>query len=112
MAYRDSDLPPQGASFSLSGPATRPDPLTTPVRGDLAHIRLLGQVFVPHYIIPLPHRALAQTPILKAPGGEAHATLAQDEEFHVLDIAGGHAWGEVPGGPVGYVALDTLEKLA
>lgn len=96
----------------MTGPAARPDPLTTPVRGDLAHIRLVGQVFVPHYIVPQPHRARAQAPILKAPGGEAHATLAEGEEFHVLDMAGGYAWGEAPGGPVGHVALDWLEKLA
>jgi hypothetical protein len=112
LAHDTSDLPPQGASFTLSGPAKRPDPLTTPVRGDLAHIRLVGQVFVAHYIVPQPHRALADAPILKAPHGEAHATLAAGEEFHVLDSAGTHAWGEVPGGAVGYIALDLLEKLA
>lgn len=60
----------------------------------------------------MPHRARGDITILKTPGGDALATLGEGAQFDVLDLAGGHAWGEVPGGVVGYVAADQLEKLA
>ena len=99
------------ASYALAGAAARPDPRVVPVRGDLAHIRLAGQVFVPHYILPMPHRAKAPCAVLAAPGGEALAELTAGAEFHVLDMAGGYAWGEIPEGAVGYVALEALETV-
>ena len=83
---------------------------------------MAGQVFVPHYIVPVAYRAKAETPVLKSVGGEASASLAAGAVFDVLDIAGGHAWGEILGGEilggeisdgaVGYVALDALEQVA
>ncbi|WP_343609898.1 SH3 domain-containing protein [Novosphingobium sp.] len=103
-----------GASFALSGPVDKLDATRLPVRGDLAHIRLAGKVFVPHYVAPVQHRAGSQgATLMKAPGGETLATLEPDAGFDVLDIAGGHAWGEVTGGGVvGYIALTQLENLA
>ncbi|WP_227711222.1 SH3 domain-containing protein [Novosphingobium ovatum] len=86
--------------------------MTVPVRGDLAHIRMAGRVFVPHYIIPMPHTARADTPVLAKIGGEVIATLPAGAVFDVLDVASGHAWGEVPGGAIGYVAADALENAA
>ncbi|NOW47205.1 hypothetical protein FHW96_003383 [Novosphingobium sp. SG751A] len=108
----ENQVPALGASFALSGPAAKPDPAHVPVRGDVAHIRLAGQVFVPHYVVPMPHRAMGETKVLRAPGGEAIASLNAGAQFDVLDLAGGHAWGEIPGGMVGYIAADQLEKLA
>lgn len=108
----DNQVPVMGASFSLSGPIAKPDSARIPVRGDVAHIRLAGQVFVPHYVVPMPHRTLGDVAILAAPGGEAIATLQAGAQFDVLDLAGGHAWGEIPGVVVGYIAADQLEKLA
>lgn len=78
----------------------------------MAHIRLAGKVFVPHYVVPMPHRTRGDVAILAGPTGEAIATLNAGAQFDVLDLAGNHAWGEVPGGVVGYVAADQLEKLA
>ncbi len=101
-----------GQDFALSGPSVKLDPALVPVRGDLAHIRLAGQVFVPHYIVPVAYRAKQDAPVLKSAGGEASATLAAGAVFDVLDIAGGFAWGEIKGGAVGYVALDALEQVA
>jgi len=101
-----------GQFFALSGPSVKLDPARVPVRGDLAHIRMAGLVFVPHYIVPVAYRATADVAVLKAAGGEAVATLAAGAEFHVLDIAGGYAWGELAEGVVGYVALDQLEQVA
>ncbi len=108
----ENQVPALGASFALSGPVAKPDPARVPVRGDVAHIRLAGTVFVPHYVVPMPHRARADVAVLAAPGGEARGALGEGAQFDVLDLAGSHAWGEMPGGVVGYVAADQLEKLA
>ncbi len=100
-----------GASFALSGPVEKLDATRLPVRGDLAHIRLAGTVFVPHYVAPITYRSGAQgATLLKTPGGETLATLEPGAGFDVLDIAGTHAWGEVTGGGiVGYITLTQLE---
>jgi hypothetical protein len=96
-----------GASFALSGPVDKLDATCMPVRGDLAHIRLAGKVFVPHYVAAGLSRRIGRH--ADEGGGDVLATLAPDAGFDVLDIAGGHAWGETGGGVVGYVALDHLE---
>jgi len=104
-----------GQELAMTGPSTRPDGRTIPVRGDLAHIRLAGVHFVPHYAVPMPHRAAAERASVRVAANndaEAIAALKFRAQFDVLDIAGGWAWGEVPGGsgPVGYVSLDQLER--
>ena len=82
------------------------------MRGDLAHIRLAGRVFVPHYAVPMPHRVNDGGATLRNAGraaGDAMAELAAGTEFNVLDIAGGWAWGQVgDDGLVGYLPLDVL----
>ena len=103
-------------SFALTCRSAKLDPLTLPVRGDLAHVRLAGKVFVPHYAVPMPHLAAAGGATLrKAPQAEADvlAQLAAGSSFDVLDMAGSYAWGELlgtDGGPssVGYIALAEL----
>ncbi|MBW8783128.1 MAG: SH3 domain-containing protein [Novosphingobium sp.] len=94
------------------------DPRHTPVRGDLAHIRLAGRYFVPHYAAPMERRIGAGGAALLVAGrdgAEALATLAPGSRFAVLDLAGGWAWGQVTGsaagddGFVGYVAVDRLD---
>jgi hypothetical protein len=83
-----------------------------PVRGDLAHIRMAGKVFVPHYIVPMPRRVVAGGgALLKAAKGEKIATLAGGAAFDVLDISSDFAWGECgDGGAIGYIALNELES--
>jgi hypothetical protein len=102
-----------GASFALRGPSVRLDPEHLPVRGDLAHIRLAGQVFVPHYVVPMPHVVNGSgTPLLRAgrADGEVMTHLPKGTTFNVLDIAGNWAWGQVgEDGVVGYVAADALK---
>ena len=105
-----------GTSFTLSGPSEKPDPARLPVRGDLAHIRLAGKVFVPHYVVPLPHRVNGTgTPLLGAARTDAEVltTLPAGTAFQVLDLAGAWAWGQVgdaaaEDGAVGYVAAAAL----
>ncbi|MCB2048731.1 MAG: SH3 domain-containing protein [Novosphingobium sp.] len=106
-----------GGELAMAGPSTRPDGRTIPVRGDLAHIRLAGVHFVPHYAVPMPHVAGPQGAQVRLAGSadaEVLGTLKAGEAFDVLDIAGDWAWGEVPGGkgPVGYVALADLKANA
>ncbi|NMN06235.1 MULTISPECIES: SH3 domain-containing protein [unclassified Novosphingobium] len=103
---------PEG-ELALSGPSAKVDPLRLPVRGDLAHIRLAGRVFVPHYAVPMPHRLKAAAPLRSAGRADADvlADLPAGEFFAVIDMAGGWAWGQASdeGGRVGYVALAALE---
>lgn len=106
---------PQGA-LALTGPSVTAEPGHLPVRGDLAHIRLAGRYFVPHYAVPMPHRVrtvgaeLRQT--IKA-DAEVLGELAAGTRFDVLDIAGNWAWGQQgEDGLVGYVSLDALEAQA
>lgn len=99
--------------FALSGPVAKPDALRLPLRGDLAHIKLAGQYFVPHYAVPFAHRVGASGAALRSHGRE-DAEILRDipagEIFEVLDMAGNWAWGScAPDGPVGYVPLHLLE---
>lgn len=102
--------------LALSGPSLRVEPSRLPVRGDLAHIRLAGRVFVPHYAVPMPMQVTQATTLRKAGrvDGEAIAELPVGEFFAVLDLAGAWAWGQASdeGGLVGYVAIDALEQVA
>ena len=102
------------SELTLSGPSQKLDTAHWPVRGDLAHIRLAGLVFVPHYSVPMERNVV--------PGG-AKLFAASDEEaevrevlsggtlFNVLDMSGGWAWGQVgEDGFVGYLTLVALEE--
>jgi hypothetical protein len=104
--------------LALSGPAPRVDPARLPLRGDLAHIKLAGRWFVPHYVVPVMLRATAGGAALRALADARAApiaALAAEEGFHALEIANGWAWGQVDDGPggdglVGYVAMSELAR--
>ncbi len=100
-------------SFVLSGPGATAESGHLPVRGDLAHIRLAGRYFVPHYAVPMPRAAGAGGARLRSAGktdAEVVCSLEEGETFDVLDISGGWAWGQIgEDGLVGYIALDELE---
>lgn len=102
--------------FALSGPTEKVDPSRLPLRGDLAHVRLAGKYFVPHYSVPMPHEVAAAGADLMAsikPDADVLARLTAASRFNVLDIAGPWAWGECArSGLVGYVALDRLSRIA
>ncbi len=102
-------------TYSLAGPAPRPDPLTTPLRGDVAHIGLAGRYFVPHYAVPQPRSVMpGGAPLLVAPeaGAEEICVLMEGDSFELLDITGQWAWGCLSlEGPVGYVHIDLLEPV-
>ncbi len=96
----------------LSCPSEKLDAAHWPVRGDLAHIRLAGRCFVPHYAVPMAHAVIAGGAALRMAGSadaEVMDQLAGATQFNVLDMAGGWAWGQVgEAGLVGYVLLDLL----
>lgn len=101
-----------GRSFVLAGPSAKLDPAHLPVRGDLAHIRMAGKVFVPHYVVPMPYLVNgAGARVLKSgkADGEVLADLPTGTLFNVLDLSGTWAWGQVgEDGVVGYVAADSI----
>ncbi len=88
--------PPQRQIYRLSGHSIDGDKRTTPIRGDLADIKLAGKLFAPHYAVPMVRTGIAPVTEIHA---EPHATsmpvsaLMHGEEFAVLDIAGDWAWG-------------------
>ena len=114
-----SDTPSRHKSaqgpFALAGPVVRPDGRKIPLRGDLAHIGLAGQYFVPHYAVPQPRTVLPGGAPLRAStdeDSEELCTLTEGDSFEVLDVAGSWAWGCLSlEGPVGYIHLDRLEPL-
>lgn len=101
--------------YVLSGPVPRVDSRTVPLRGDLAHIGLVGRYFVPHYAVPQPRSVMpGGAPLLAAPdaGAEELCVLLEGDSFEVLDVAGKWAWGCLSlEGPVGYVRANLLEAL-
>lgn len=106
--------PNEYASFALAGPSRQKRDAYLPVRGDLAHIRLAGSVFVPHYAVPMAYRLTAQAQLLGAARTDAVVLteVNADASFDVLDIAGDWAWGVVDGdGMVGYLPLASLEAI-
>ncbi|MFC0588423.1 SH3 domain-containing protein [Novosphingobium aquiterrae] len=96
----------------LSGPSEKLDAPHWPVRGDLAHIRLAGRVFVPHYAVPMERQIVpagAKLFALNSKESEVRATLGGNSLFNVLDVTGGWAWGQVgEDGFVGYVPVEAL----
>jgi hypothetical protein len=98
--------------LALTGPSETLDAPHWPVRGDLAHVRLAGQCFVPHYAAPMPRQVTGAAALKVAPRADAETRedLAGGARFNVLDIAGGWAWGQIgDDGCVGYLPLDALE---
>lgn len=100
--------------LALTGPSVDAQAGHLPVRGDLAHIKLAGRFFVPHYAVPMPHEVAASGAILRSAGNaeaDEVTRLQAGSTFDVLDIAGGWAWGQAgEDGFVGYVAMDELER--
>lgn len=92
----DSQLQSGRPVFTLEGHSFVGDKRTTPIRGDLADIKLAGKLFAPHYAVPMVRTGIAPVTDIHA---QAHATsmpvsaLMHGEEFAVLDVAGEWAWG-------------------
>lgn len=100
--------------LALTGPAEKLDAAHWPVRGDLAHIRLAGRCFVPHYAVPMEWSVVSGGAKLLALGSsdaEVREELDGGTLFNVLDFTGGWAWGQVgEDGFVGYLPVEALEQ--
>ena len=109
-SYTRPDAP--GGQFALAGPSIEVEEGHLPVRGDLAHIRLAGRFFVPHYAVPMPHLVTGSGAALRAKADAAADEVCDAPEgttFNVLDIAGGWAWGQIgEDGFVGYLPMTSL----
>ena len=105
------DALPEGL-LALTGPSVTAEAGHLPVRGDLAHIKLAGRYFVPHYAVPMAHAVVTRASLRAAakPDSVEICALPAGALFDVLDIAGGWAWGQYgEDGPVGYVPLGNLQ---
>lgn len=83
-------------TYTLTGHSFVGDKRTTPIRGDLADIKLAGKLFAPHYAVPMLRTGIAPvTEIHEQPDATSMpiSALMHGEEFAVLDIAGEWAWG-------------------
>ena len=99
--------------LALTGPGEKMDSARYPARGDLAHIRLAGQIFVPFYAVPLAFTLDVAATLLNAPRDDAlvREELPAGMPFNVLDIAGQWVWGQVgENGCVGYLPLAALRR--
>jgi hypothetical protein len=109
-----SQSAPVDGQYMLSRPSEKLDAAHWPVRGDLAHIRLAGRCFVPHYAVPMPRTVVADGAKLLCAGdpqADLREELAGGTLFNVLDMTGGWAWGQVgEDGCVGYLPVSALES--
>lgn len=99
--------------LALTGPSEKLDSAHWPARGDLAHIRLAGKIFVPHYAVPVPYVVDLPATVLTAPREDAlvRGDAPAGADFNVLDIAGKWAWGQLgEDGLVGYLPLAALRR--
>lgn len=110
-----SHASPPRRSFALTGPSRPLDPRTNAVRRDIADVRLADRVFAPHYVKAVARTVLTDAALREArdPASEVIATIEAGEQFDLLDLTGGVAWGIATArGLVGYVdayLLDTAE---
>ena len=99
--------------LALTGPSEKLDDAHWPARGDLAHIRLAGKVFVPHYAEPIAYALTGPATLLAAPRADApgRENASAGMRFNVLDIAGKWAWGQLgEDGCVGYLPVAALRR--
>ena len=101
------------AKFALHGPEEDFDPRVTAHRGDLADIKLAGNIFAPHYAVAMPMRCSAPKAMIRKQGGknyEAVSELLHGEDFQLLDVSGDWAWGYCGfDNYVGYVPVHALQ---
>jgi hypothetical protein len=100
------------ATYTLEGHSFVGDKRTTPIRGDLADIKLAGKLFAPHYAVPMIRSCIVPSAMMheQADGQSTGISeLIYGEDFAVLDVAGIWAWGyTVHDDYLGYVALAAL----
>jgi cell wall-associated NlpC family hydrolase len=82
--------------FSLNDRSITLDERVHAVRGDLADLALAGQIFVPHYARPMAMTCAVSEILVRKEGrtdADAVTQLLFGEDFMVVDVSGGWAWG-------------------
>ena len=109
----DAAMTLPAGQYTLTGPGVTAEAGHLPVRGDLAHIKLAGRYFVPHYAVPMAHIAVEGGAVLRVaarPEAQTVESRPAGAIVDVLDIAGGWAWGQFgEDGSVGYVVMTELK---
>jgi hypothetical protein len=102
------------ATFTLEGHSFVGDKRTTPIRGDLADIKLAGLLFAPHYAVPMIRSCIMPSATMhEQPDDDSTgiSELIYGEDFAVLDVAGKWVWGySVHDDYLGYVLLSALDE--
>lgn len=100
----------QPVRFNLAGPSRPFDPARQAIRPDLADVAEAEHHFAPHYAEAVFWRVTRDAPLREQAGGDAARTmLASGEEFALLDLTGGWAWGyRLSDHLVGYVEASAL----
>ncbi len=100
------------SQFHLKGPQNSGDKRITPIRGDLADVKLAGVFFAPHYAQPKNSLCSVNTAMLMESSdsdAQAVSQLIYGESFAILDISGDWVWGYcVTDDYVGYVPKSVL----
>lgn len=111
----NNNPPSERVRYKLSGHSLVGDKRTTPIRGDLADIKLAGKLFAPHYAVPMKRSVVTATSAIREfPDtlSTGASELVYGEVFAVLDVAGNWAWGySVHDDYLGYVRLESLGDL-
>ena len=96
----------------MTGPSIVLDPSIHAYRSDLADIALAGQLFAPHYARPVARVCGAPAVVVRSsPSNDAEPLyeMAAGEEFALLDVTGGWAWGyRRKDHKVGYLRAEAL----
>lgn len=97
-------------SFCLLGHSSLLDHRIHAVRDDLADVSLADRIFAPHYAAPVRRTCLREYAAVRdAPDGQQVTELLQGEQFMVLDVSAGWAWGYCAHDHyVGYIEASTL----
>ena len=102
---------PQGP-YCLKGPIAQPAPGQLPLRGDLAHIALVGTHLAAHYVIPqlgTVGAAGAALQLMPSDDSETITQLPAQSAVEILDTAGDWVWLCVSAdGPAGYCRKNEL----
>ncbi len=102
------------SQFSLDDRSITLDERIHAVRGDLADLALAGQIFVPHYARPMAMTCTVSDVLVRKEGrpeSDAVTQLLFGEDFMVVDISGGWAWGYCRHDHyVGYVPENALSQ--
>ncbi|MBX9728785.1 MAG: SH3 domain-containing protein [Sphingopyxis sp.] len=94
----------------MAGPSRPFDPGRQAIRPDLADVAEAEHHFAPHYAEAVIWQIMRDVPLREQAGGDAtRGTLHSGEQFALLDLTGGWAWGyRVSDHLVGYVEASAL----